>query len=58
MHEHDFESVFFFFSTVVLLHDITVIYYKPKGGTNALFSPSAHFSGTTFPALVHLVLNL
>ena len=51
-------KVFFFFSAVVLSHDITVIYYKPKGGTTALFSPSARFSRISFPGLVHLVLNL
>ena len=65
----------YFFSAVILLHDITVIYYicahyilfrypKNQGwhrclgqGTLSLIFPPVSFSGTSFPALMHLVFK-
>ena len=70
MHEHDFEIVYIslvlsFYYMTSLWFVCTAFYQdtlKPKGSTTALvgvhfllFFPPAAFSGTSFPALVHLV---
>ena len=68
MHETWLWKCLDFFSAIILLHDITAIYYicehyillgysKTQGWHTALFSSSGRVLGTYFAALVYLVFK-